>query len=739
MNSPEATIDGQVILGSSPARWVYRYGTTPSYESFDVTPKSAAILKEKTFKSPVQLVIKGRDRTMTVKNLYVVGIFPTDNPKIMRVVVADCRIWWKYALVVRRYNIRRNVGYKRLKATDTPELNPTAPQIWYAAYSLDLGSKKGNGTTPIEAKDAVTDVLNDAARVEREGGAHTMGVRFKKGLTLNEVPIEQLEIEENGDDGVRRILSYFPECDVYIDKDGDAVITSKADGSERELVDAIRPEMVGAGHVETVDMRSVRPSLIRFYFVREIEVRHDFIEVTSAQSVGTTTDDPLGDLRRAENVLPIPDYQLTVNGQTLVQGTWITVDEALRAWGTPPGLSRLDHDLIQRAFVPYLDLWTALQINGVRDPNADWTARLSMLQQHYRRTYRINRRWMDRTLSLRDYRVALIDPVRGQRAPAQAWADYCTVPSMRALWKQASGSQDLSYVQNMRCYPVGGNLSSSDRPSPAEVSILDEDQGIIHLEYKLDPLKNIEMILPSMVTLNGQDGTISTADPRPTTPGPSANMRDRTRPITFNAVVNSSGWPKLTSAHKVLFILTHVPASPNTLKQLHKIEIKPDDKELQKLMPAAAKAGLGNAGGPPMEVFIGPGQETAKIAWVDSKATEIEKAFGVTDGEPNLAGLVINEAGPSDPSRGASLTTIARAMAARIYGSMTDRYQGSLSGGVVPDLEPTGWAAEVTHELNTKGVVMTSLHLPERIPQLSIYNLLDGSTRGIMMRLAQVR
>lgn len=736
MASPVVKIDNYVVLGSAPARWPFRSGTKPVYETFDVTKQAAAALREKTAKTPVTLTMTARGKTNKVKNLYVVAVLPGDNPYIFKVMLADCRIWWDYAVVVRRYNIRRNVGFKRLRATDVPELNPVAPQVWYAGYSLDTKEKKGNGTKPVDAKDAVQDVMKQVGTPEKETAGREMKTKFGGSLDVNSIPIEQMEILDRGQAAVARMLSYFPEVDVYIDKEGDAVIYSKVDGAEEALVAAIKPEMVGRGHVEKVDNRSVRPSKIRFYFVREIEVRYDFIETALAQT-GTVSSDPMAELRRAENVLPIPDYQLAVNGQTFVQGTWITVDEALRAWGVPPGLSRLDHDLIQRCFVPGLDLFTAMEMWGLVDPNQEWSGRIGALQQHYRRTYRINRRWIDRSLSIRAHRVATIDPVRGQRAPATAWADYCTIPSQRAKFKQAFGNQDLSFASNVKCYPEDGRLGADTRPAPAKVSIADEDQGIVHLEYQIDPLRHVEMILPSMMTLNGDDGVDGNG--LPTTPGPSGNMRDRTRPIAYNAVVKPNGWPKLTSTHKVAFIITQIPASPNDSRQLHKIEIDASDKEMQKLMPSAARAGLANAGGPVMEVFVGPGQETARVAWVDSKATEIEKAFGVTDGDPNLDGLVINETKPSDPDRGASLTVIARAMAARIYASMTDRIQGSMAGGMVADLVPSGWASEVVHEIDTQGTGMTSIHLPERLPELSFWSLLDGSTRAIMMRLAQVR
>lgn len=737
--SPIGNIDGYVILGSSNARWPMRAGTEPVLETFDVTPQTAAALAGRKAGTPVTLTLETRGHKQVVKFLYVVNVLPGDNANIFRVTLADLRFWWTYKIINRRFNIRRNIGYKRLAATDVAELNPVAPNVWYAKYSLETKKRGRNSNNPVSPEEAMVDVMEGVLEPERILSGHKANVFFEQGIKFDGIPLEEVELQDPGNSAVGRALSYFPELDLYVNADGDIGIYSKVSGAEKLLIDALGPEMVGRGHVALVDNRFVRPREARVRFVREVELRFNFSE--AALAVGQTTTELL-DERVVENVMPVPDYILhsaEAPPEGWVQGTWITIDQAIRAYnalGGIPGIGRIDHDLLQRAFVPYFDLWTAMQISGVRDPDADWTARLAAFQEHYRRTYRIQMNWMDRILSIRDYRVATIDPVRGQRAPATAWADYCIVPSMRNLWKKLKDNEDLPYVINMKGYPNGGdNLGADSKPAPARVTVLDSDQGIVHLEYQIDPLRMVEQILPSMVTVNGHDGV--DGDGRPTMPGPTADLRQRTRPISFDMVVDDNGWPKLTARHKVAIILTAVPASPNDERQFHTVTIKADDKRLEDMLPRSVAVGLKTALGPPMDIFIGPGQETARTAWVDSRSADIEKIFGITDGAPNLKGLVINDGETSDKRNGASLVTIALAAAARLYASMADRYQGAITGELLPLARPMGWANEIVHEITPDGVGQTHVALPDKLPQFNLLSYLDGSTRKILMRLAQ--
>jgi hypothetical protein len=143
------------------------------------------------------------------------------------------------------------------------------------------------------------------------------------------------------------------------------------------------------------------------------------------------------------------------------------------------------------------------------------------------------------------------------------------------------------------------------------------------------------------------------------------------------------------------------------------------------------------ADGPVMETRIGPNVEVARVQWLDSRSTDIEKLFGVKEGEPNLKGLVLNEGDTTDQTKGGSLKAIAKAHAATIYAMLVDRFEGTMAGHLHPDLSMQGWMQELTHEVKPDGEAVTRVLLPESIRKLDMRGFLDSNTRQAIERLVQ--
>lgn len=709
---PTATLGGKPLLGSSAVQWTLQEGTKPVIETFDMAPDDA---KQIATSKEVDLVINvGAGNPLRVQKLSVLNISPGENPFISKVTVADRRWRWSYCHVIRRYNMRRNVGVKRIQANDQIAVSfDRAPQVAYWDWSQNNG-------VPWSAREGLEDVLERIQDFEQENGVSKFTFKIDERLSskLKPMPFEEVILDDAGDSALDRLLRKFQEARLYVDYDGNVVIYSKASGGESELVRALLPEFQDRGHVDLVKNNLIRPSKIEVLFTREVEVRFDFIENASASSTQTADDD----VRRMDNVLPTPDYQLTVSGRTIPQGTYITFDEAFNAWGSIPLIGNsitMDHDLIQRAFIPHMDLWAALQISGdFVDPQstlADWIGRISTCQTHYRQTFRIKRKWTDRIYSIRPYRLATIDPQSGQRGPLQAWGDYCILPTQRAIWRR-TGQKSLPYAFNQTAYPSSGNLDSTAKPSPAVVSILDHDQGIIRVDYVLDPYRQREMILPSQMVAN----TI-----------PLADLRQRSVTISFDAIINQATAPKLSPSFKLATIVTAIPASPNTEQQLHKITINPSD--IADLLPNPQAAALNECNGPIMQIRIGANTEVARIQWLDARATDIEKIFGVTEGEPNLDGLVLNQGNKTNLETGASLNAIAKAVAASYYASLVDRYEGTMTGHLNGQIKMNGWVDQISHRLETDGTATTSIDMADDLPQFDLMAFLDSSTRAAIL------
>jgi hypothetical protein len=724
-----ASLGGKPLILSGPVRWALTEGVHPSTGRFEMAPDDAKALLEAG--GPVTLEINPQEgNPVRVEQLWVLHVEPGPHPWISRVLVADRRWMWPYAHVLIRMNIRRNVGTKRILANDQFAVDfDRAPEVAFARYSLDQTTRR------FVALRMVQKVFEQIAEKEKEfgGSAFPLVLDQRVGSKIRSLPIEGLEIDEPGDQAAGRALSALPEAGITVDYDGKVVVYSRAGGDEEAIVKGILPEIRGMGHVDLVVNRKIRPKTVRVWYTREAEVRWDFVESASARSSTVVAgSEPLGTLRRMENVLPIPDYQLTVSeisAQPIPQGTWLTYDQCFRAWGNLPllGVTRaLDHDLMQRAMIPEMDLYAALQLSGDR-PDAKgnlkpWVGRIAAAMNHYRTTFRINTQWMDRILSLRAYRVATIDPQSGQRGPARAYGDYAILYTQRALWRSRAQGKPLDYAINRSAFPSGGNLDSDAEPSPAVVSIIDHDQGIIRVDYRgTDPLSgDMRTILPSQIAVDSM---------------PTWDASDKTRPISWDTVVGTSKPPRASASYRLAVVMTAVPAAPNDKRQLHMIEVKPS--EIKDLLPTSLHGGLETAEGPSMDIRIGPNVEVARIQWSDARSADIEKVFGIGDGEPNLKGLVLNEGDGTNLERGASLNQIARATAARVYGSLVDRYEGEATGAMNGGLHLNGWVSEISHEYTPRGETLTRVAMPPKIPQMNLAAFLDSNTRAALFRLVK--
>lgn len=717
---PIATLDGYPLLASSPVRWRLATGVLPVEETFDMIPSDAAALLANSSGRTVTLKMIGGGSTIEVKGLYVKQAAPGDNPYISRVTVADRRWLWPSPHILRRYNIRRRVGVKRIVTQDQAALDVSAPDLLFAPYSTK--TEQGSANDRWEPKDCVLDVLAEISDAEKEFYGSAFPPPVIVGAPFNDSQlVDSLTVDESGEAAIDRVLRAFPEVALYVNLEGAVVFFSRAAGGEQAMVAALGAEYVGRGHITTISNRAIRPKEIHVLFTRELEVRFDFEEHSSGGTVAQGSDDA----RFADNVLAVPDRFLQIGTRKVPQGTWITFAEALAAWGQPPLIavgSQLTYRFILQALVPWNDLWGPLGILGSLDPNAEWSGRIRALQSHFRQTYRINRRWMDRILSLKAYSIGTVDQATGQRGPARAYGDHCYVAAKKHMFKQlgevrqlgaGNSAGDLTLCTNIDGYPASGIIDANTKPSPAEVSVVDEDQGIIRLDYVVDPLGMMEVCLPSKM------GNV-----------PKADIRNRTNPITFDSIVKGGRLAALETDHKVAMILTAIPASPNNDQQLHRLIVKPAD--VRQLLGPAASTGLMDANGPIMEVRIGPGVETARIPWHDSRAKMVERAFGIEDGPVDFAGAVMNES--SATGGAASLNSIALAEAATIYASYCDRSEGAATGQPNASIVPAGWLAEVVHEIDTAGVVGTTIRLPERIPKLTIWQFLDKSTRAILAK-----
>jgi hypothetical protein len=699
----KATVDGRPILASSPFVWSLRPGTQPVTAVADFAPSDVDALLGGALR-PLRLEIDdGHAIPIRIDGVYAIQEAPPPNPQVRRVLLADRRWFWNRKHIRAVYNLRRHIGVKRLKGPAGPLVTmPIVDDVQYAPFSLRNG-------VPWKASDAIKDVLGQLSEFEGREAGSTFAVSVVDASQLDEVPFENLILDDTGDQALARLLAYLPEWQVAIDPSGDVRTYSRAGGTERKQLEDFGAEKITGGHIAVLSLDRVRPKEIHVLFTPESEIRFDFEEEADI----TRRDG--GEARMVDNVLPVPDAELPVEGMTVAQGTWITVDQALAAWGSLPVIGPLSQERLRRLAIPYTDLWSPTRLAGEAVPDADWSARLSALAAHWRRTFRINRRWMDRIQRLNAYRVATMDQETGTRAPAQAWSDWFAMGSMRSMFLDVDLRQgDAPYGVNAAGYPAGGKLAGS-RAAPCRVTILDHDEGIVRLDWLSDPVRIAETVLP---------GTVENV--------PRENVDHDV--LAFNSIADSAGphnMPRFAAGYKAIVLLSAVPAVPNDARQLHRVKVRPGD--VQYSLPPGVDAS--RSGGPIMEVRVLPSLETARVAWDDGRAQDIETLFGVREGEPNLAGLLVNE-NPGRQAQAGSLDEIAKAIAARIWAGFADRAQGQARFGTF--VGPVqGMIDQMDVEVASSGEVTATVEVGRQPLRLNAFSLMPRDVRAFVLKLAQ--
>ncbi len=718
---------GVPLLGEGSQMWPLRAGVDPVMQTMAVDPDGLRSLLQAVAEGNfVDLTwIDDQGRPHEVKRLLVVKEIPGPNPHVKAVLVADRRILWKQRWVLNRFNLRRRVGTKRRKrwrdALDFPQ-QLLLPEIQYRFFSL----KNGQPWTAL-------DVLEELMGQLEPGGFIVDGdVRSQ----IEGMPVENLNLDDPAPDALRRALKLLPGADVTVDPSGEARIYYTLTQREIEIIGTgeigksgqAGPEIIGGGHVELVSENLLRPEAVDVFFTMEVELRFDFLQDERVDVPLSETQDPGEPVRFLENVLPVPDFELELarGAGIAAQGTWITVQQALEAWTEPSGtLNGLTADILDRAFIPEMNLWEGLALLGSLDLDgvkADWGARVAALATHYRQTYRINARWIDNILSLRDYLVGTIDLTTGTRAPALAFTDHAIRASDKSMFLEGARGDDINYAFNVFGYPgINTEIRDTDKPAPAVVQILDGDQGIVRIDYRIDPYRLSDMVLP---------GTIQN--------GPTENVRRSANvPIAFNAVGRDGTIPRLAPGQRVAMILSAVPGSPNSKAQLYRIRVTPSD--LRGVLPKEVLANP--TPGFIQEVRVGPGVETARVRWKQDRATDIERIFGVggelQDPRADLEDLVINDGGFAPAGIGASLPRIARAVAAVVYVRERKRVYGTRTANLNTGLRIEGALSNITHQLNQDGKLFTILGTDEDVSGIDLFTFLDASSRSIILRLVQ--
>lgn len=706
---------GGIPLGTVDFAWSLKSGVTPETRVVEVSTSRANKIKG-LGPGPHELVMSKSDGGQSVQGVYVLGEQPGDSPHTRGLLLADSRWLWPRKLVVRSYNVRRRTGKRRALGTRA-ESADLVDDVAYAPWSLKAGGQTWT------ARDVLEDVLTEI---------HPPGFRLPAVLK-RDVPIEDLDLSTTGENALLRVLQYLPGYSVYVDYDGRIVVYDTRDEEvaggtrTRDNPTGLGKAHVGTGHAFRVDKRWVRPSRVDVYFVPEVEVRFNYAEDSQFTTQSRNREDPT-----LENVAPLPEWELDVDGVRAAQGEWHKIgDAATTATSSTGGLLQAFEDnnpanatarsglgvslgqteplslsIIRKYYFPGLRslLATYAQLaQGAFD--AVWLARVQTILQHYRLTFRILPKWLDKVRSVRAYRVGVIDSETGGRAPSQVWTDYTAIPEVKGIVHRESDREGRGWLVS----GYNADLASA-KAGPFRVDVFDQDQGLLRIEPRSDPWGYAQSVIPGH-----PDKT------------PSMDLRRINNAELADTISATWGGAGLAASWQLSTVLTVIPASPNGLKRLYKRSVRAD--QVPDPLPAE---------GPPASVFIGPGVMTAMFGWDDAQAEQIKEVFwgSHAPGEgtqrwDNVDGLLVNED---------HVQAVAEAAAARLYELYQDRYEGSYRGPLNTNAVPSGSMRTVTHQLKWTGsqtVAGTLYQMPPITEPIDLEPFLPETVKQVVLRTAQ--
>lgn len=775
MSKTGADIDGIPLAISPAVGWSFQTGVRPVMRTFGVQPKHVERLTKKVRK-PVTLSITSNGTRAVFRHLWVLSVLPGANKEEPQVLVSDLRWLWAYKHIRRCFNMRRTVGTRIIAKDGDQGRIDLAPDVQYADFSLNPEGGLWScvemltlGKVGFKYERRPRGILDALASFVGEHSGRTPPIRISPAVTKlygrtgafgrDPYLIENVEIDDPGDGAVLRVLANMPTADIWVDDFGAIRVYSKSSGDENAEIESLGHESVGKGHIAVVDMRLQRPKEVHCLYTPECEIRLDAIETESSATAasGARVIRPWG----MKNVLLSPDPELVIQpgdegGRRVVTaGNWITVKEALRSWGRPPGwLKDLEFKDILRAMIPGKNLFAALYIMGrlnMRSGDTLWVARLNSLMTHFRKTYQINSEIMRSIYALNAHRVAVLDQATGAQARAGLFMNYSYCPSGRNYFDKNPNAPQRAWFINVDGYPAGaqvpglipgalaiqpnivaieaaGGMAAQQGTIQCSglVQIVDHDQGIIRIEPGGDPYGAIGQCMPSKVKSQERCAVL---------------MRDqRLKPVTYNSIHQTSDILQLTEEHKVCVILTAIPGAPNSEFGLVRQIIKPTD--VFRLLPPQAAFSLAQCNGPVKEIRVPPTIQTAKVGWSDSLAVQIIKGvfgFNTDRGyEPGFLADIRAKEGIMNWDRSrlgsASLKTLSLAYAAQEYSRLADRSVGAAEGHLNAAIELAGWIDRVVHTLEPSGSAQTTISLPEHISGISPMALLPAYARGIILR-----
>lgn len=718
----KSTGGGVHLAGTSALAWRITAGTAPYTTIATVHNRSWPYLEDH-IGQPLQLWIRDERGTETaIQDVYVLHKVASDSFHRTSFVIADRRWKWPYRLVVRDFNVPRKTGSITAFGT-VPETRQYVDQFDYLPYSLKEDGKRW------QASEALANVLDVV-----DPGAYTienLPIKEGSGGETGQFTLQNVQLRDGGDMALGRMLSYIPGADIYVAPSGQVVVYDATDLAAAEAHLAGLPKLARTGEAHVmVDRAAIRPNKVEVFYQREIETLLEF-----SDDWNTTSSEPDRNSPFFENVVATVDLSTSISEtdpetgaattKTCPPGTWVRIDRWLETMDglKPNGSAPWTFETIRKQWVTGLD--DVLGAGGAdMDLTASVAARVGALRAHFRQTFRINPRYMRRVRELLAVRVAVLDPVTGARAPASVWAQACIIANDKGA---RLGQLVYRNVDNTSASRESGDPIINTYPSPARVQVVDPLLGIFRIVWIDPPAGTARSFIPSIAVGDNEQPKVVSRD--------LAEQDDR--PFGWGAKTQgAANGIYLAKRNYARIMLTLIPAAPNDERQFHRVEVEAD--QIAEMF--RSEFGIRDGDGPTLQVFVPPGEMTARFAWgtddETAKAT-LRRVFGLDGGnEPitELPGFVLsNEGAEAAGGQGGSrhISAHSRALAAELIAAFANSVQGSVVTIPTGDLRLSGNMAGATIRVaQFPSAVVDVVHqFPGQQRPISRFSLLPDSTR----------
>ena len=750
LNKAEAKLGGVTLAANDPVVWRLTTGVQPYTTAFTCSRDDwDQTLKGKMGEELTLTLKSGSGESYSIQKVTILHELGRSSRHRAVFVVADRRWKWRYTILRRDFNMIKKTGNKTAVFENVPTaLTQYIDTYRYRAYSLD-SSEEGQLQT-WTTKRALESVLDEI--VEGEYDFDSWPVDDDGGS--EEFKIQNLSIRDSADGAIGRLLSYVPGANIYIGLDGNVKLYNAADNEAMlEVFDGL-PHQTRLGHFGVeIDKRAIRPKKVYVYYEREVECMLDFDDDTP----NSTYVKPDRTTPYVENVCQIVDEQTEVyeyepisdkyEKRTPAPGTWVTFSEFLlacsnqqRSDANPWTWDTLKVHYMLGSLLGSLAPGAA---DGVADGDDEFISiaeRVNQIESNFRRSFRINRLLTSKVERWLPVRSAMFDPMTGARAQACVWGQYCYMPTtkQRMIYPTQDEKKHGLYV-NVDTYGRAqreGKKYIELAPSPARVQFVDEQEGVFRIDWVKQPYGLQESIIPSLVVTSTD---LSSLKPQ------TADLAKQDNEVVVAGAKREGGndYGVLKSECRFKAMVSFIPAAPNNKTKLYRVEVTPQD--VTEFMDGDVKIEGGD--GPPLELYVSPGELTARFAWTDDETAQAtlaswlglsgepaEPTSGEGETEPQFNELegftLVNEE--------SHLTIHAKSVAAEAYMAFADTLHGEIvteaQGSDSLKLAGNMTAASITLGQAPTASMMQRLSFPGTRRPLSRFALMGDVARQFVVK-----